>query len=291
MADNLDKEIEGLFRKNISPKIKQKMELLELNPEFLKDVSNLQRKYKKTAQEYNIYLKKIWLKYDKIMANAGIWNKIKTGSFKPTNCANLITPKDKKIFKSLATKAYKPLRSKEFNKDILNLCKKHKLYPNNLWRYPLQLFIATRHFVPPTNWFTTGLAKYFTKEEKRNILRLPSDLNFSIKIEANKETKEPELFVQIFENTSLRDLEKNWQTVFEQQKKLKEIKDTKKRFYPLFNLGKAKKIQELRKKGKSDWEIQEEIFGENSNLNFGKIENKRKDAIKRIRSFYKKKMI
>lgn len=284
--DDLDKKANEILRENISPKIKQKMELLELNPSFLKDISNLQNKYKKIAQEYNIYLKKIWLKYDKIMANAGIWEKIKNGDFKYTLSP---TPKDLKRFNSLGKKAYKPLTDKNFNKDIMNLCKKYKIYPIDYWRNTLQVFIAIGNFAPPSFWFKTGIENYMTKDEKKNIFKLPPKLNFGIKIEDNKETNEPELFVQIFENTSLRDLEKNWQIIFEQQKKLKEIKGIKKHYYPLKNLEKAIKIKELKEQRKSDWEIQEEVFGENINLNFGKIENKRKNIVKQIRHQYKKK--
>ncbi|MDD5146044.1 MAG: hypothetical protein PHF44_04350 [Candidatus Pacebacteria bacterium] len=288
--DDLDKKANEILRKNVSPKIKQKMELLELNQNFLKDISVLRRKHSKLVKEYNFNFKKIAPKFLKITINALLWNKIKTEDSETSDSsAPLFTPKDKNRFKSLSKKAYKPLEDKNLNKDIIDLCGKYKIYPANLWKHTLGVFIATKCFAPPTHWFRVGLGNYETKEERKDIFKLPPNLNFAVKIEDNKETNEPELFIQIFENTSLRDLEKNWQTVFEQQKKLKEIKDTKKRFYPLFNLEKAKKIQELRKKGKSDWEIQEEIFGENSNLNFGKIENKRKNIVKQIRHQYKKK--
>ncbi|MDD5146055.1 MAG: hypothetical protein PHF44_04410 [Candidatus Pacebacteria bacterium] len=301
----LDKEIEQWFRRDISPKIKQKMELLELNKGFLKNISNLKKKHKKLVREYNLYLKKIWFKLDKIWANTGIWNKIKTGNFKLADCANLITPKDKKIFNSLEIKAYKPFEDKEFNKDAIGLCKKYKLYPANLWRHSLILYIATGHFTPLSYWLKTGLDKFMTKEEKKNILKLPPKLNFAVKIETNKETKEPELFVQIFENTSLRDLDKNWQIVFEQQKKLKELKNIKKRFYPFKNLSIMEKLIKIDKKKKEIY--YEPVSGKSikikmtdinkalkiyPNIPFNRKEElKAGNRLKQIRHQYKKKII
>ena len=155
-------------------------------------------------------------------------------------------------------------------------------------RQVCNLYIATGHFYSPHSWFGVGLANHTAIKDLEDVLNLPRDLNFGIKIENNKVTKEPELFVQIFENTSLRDLENNWHIVAKQQKKLKEQKGIGKKFYPLKNLDKAKRIKELREQGKSDWEIQEEIYGEAGDLDFGKVENKRKGLVKQIRNFYKK---
>ena len=241
--DNLDKEIEQWFKQDTSPKIKQKMELLELDSKFLKDISDLKKKHKKLVQEYRNYLKKICLKLDRILDNVDI----RTKNFKFSDCFKTITPEEKKTITSLAIKAYKPLEDKELNKDAVDLCKKYKLYPANLWRHPLMLYIAIGSFTPLSYWLKTGLDKFMTKEEKKNIFKIAPNLNFAIKIEKNKETKEPELFVQIFENTSLRDLEKNWQVVFEQQKKLKELKNIKKRFYPLKNLPIIEKLIKIDK--------------------------------------------
>jgi len=282
-----DKQIEQWFRQNISPKIKQKMELLELNKDFLKDISGLKKKHKKLVQEYKNYLKKIYRILDKK-------ENLKLSDF---------TQKEKKTITSLAKKAYKPLENKELNKDTIGLSKKYKLYPANLWRHSLILYIATGHFTPLSYWLKTGLDKFMTKEEKKNIFKLPPNLNFAVKIELNKETKEPELFMQIFENTCLRDLEKNWQVVLEQQKKLKELKNIKKRFYPFKNLPIAKKLIETDKKkqaiyyepvsGKpikiTDIDKALEIYPD---IPLSKREElKAGNRLKQIRHQYKKKMI
>ncbi|MGD0576486.1 MAG: hypothetical protein ABSA74_00210 [Candidatus Staskawiczbacteria bacterium] len=289
--DALDIEAEQKLRENISPKILQKIEILESTPSFLKDASVLKEKYPALVAEYNDNLQKIWQRYDEMLANAGIWDKIKSGEITPKNPADistLLTPKDLEEIGFLMIKAYKPFEDKNFSKDEIDLCKKYDCFPIDYWKQVIQIFVATGHFFSPTPFFAVGLASHTALKDMDDILKLPKDLNFGIKIEDNKETKEPELFVQIFENTSLRDLENNWHIVAKQQKKLKEKKGVDKKFYPLKNLDKAKRIEELRKQGKSDWEIQEEIYGEVGDVDFGKIENKRKGWIKQIRNFYKK---
>jgi len=109
--------------------------------------------------------------------------------------------------------------------------------------------------------------------------------------------------MQIFENTCLRDLEKNWQVVLEQQKKLKELKNIKKRFYPFKNLPIAKKLIETDKKkqaiyyepvsGKpikiTDIDKALEIYPD---IPLSKREElKAGNRLKQIRHQYKKKMI
>lgn len=289
--DALDIAAEQKLRENISPKIEQKIELLEAKPSFLDDVAKLQEKHTDLIKIFNTNLQKNWQKFDEMLANAGIWNKIKTGEFTPKNPADistLLTPKDLEEFGALDLAAYEPLEDKEFCKDAIELCRKYECLPISYWKQPMQIYIATEHFYSPHSWFGVGLASHTAVKDIEDVLKLPRNLNFGIKIENNKETKELELFVQIFENTSLRDLEKNWHIVAKQQKKLKEQKGIDKRYYPLKNLDKAKRIKELREQGKSDWEIQEEIYGDIGDLDFAEREKKRKVWIKQIRNFYKK---
>ena len=289
--DALDIEAEQKLRENISPKIRQKIEVLEARPDFLDDIAKMREKHADPIRIFNTNLQKNWQKFDEMVANAGIWNKIRKGEFTPKNPADistLLTPKNLEGFGALDLAAYEPLKDKNFCKDAIELCQKYECLPISYWKQPIQIYIATGHLYSPHSWFGVGLANHTAIKDLEDVLKLPRDLNFGIKIENNKETKEPELFVQIFENTSLRDLENNWHIVAKQQKKLKEQKGIEKKFYPLKNLDKAKKIKELRKQGKSDWEIQEEIYGDVGDLDFAKIENKRKGLIKQIRNFYKK---
>lgn len=289
--DALDIEAEQKLRENISPKIRQKIEVLEARPDFLDDIAKLREKHKDPIKVLNTNLQKNWQKFDEMLANAGIWNKIKKGEFtpkNPTDISTLLTPKDLEEYGAIGFEAYKPLEDKNFCKDTIELCQKYECLPISYWKQTMQIYIATGHLHSPHSWFGVGMANHTAIKDAEDIFKLPRDLNFGLKIETNKETKEPELFVQIFENTSLRDLENNWHIIAKQQKKLKEQKGVEKKFYPLKNLDKAKRIKELREQGKSDWEIQEEIYGDIGDVDFGKIENKRKGLIKQIRNFYKK---
>ena len=280
----LDKEIQEWLRGKSNPKIIQELEVLEMNEDFLKDISILRKKWANIIKDYLFYLKKFTEKGLKILADAGALDKLRAGSSEPP--IDPCTSKDKKELKSLQLKAYKPLENEIFIKDLIDLCKKYKVFPVSIWYRSIQLYVVYGQFLPTDKWFGVGLSNYASNEE---ILTMPKDLNFAIKIEENKETSEPELFIQIFENTSLGDIEKNWNFIVKQKDKLKKVKDIKKNYYPLKNLERNKKIRELDKQGKSDWEIQEEIFGEITDVDFGKIENKRKNLIKQTRHKYKDK--
>lgn len=271
-------EIENLFLEGVSPKISKKIQLLRINKNFLRDVNILREKWTGLIDEYNLGFKKITEKLSKI------WRKYKV---KGSPLSHPLTKKEKDKFSFLARQTYEVLKNKDFNKDATSLAKKHTLYPTNLWRHPLILFIVTKKFFPVSYWLKIGLENHFPTKE---IIAPLEDLNFAIEIRNNKETNEPELFIQIFENTILRDLKKNWKLITKCQKKLKKLKGIKKRDYILKNLKIAKKLNELDKKEKSDWIKQEKIYGEIKGLDFGKEEKKRKNRIKQIRHRYKKRI-
>ncbi len=271
-------EIENLLLETSNPKIRQKIELLRINKEFQKRAKSLRKKWINLVKDFNYCLGKI-----KNLPSIKKSIKLVDGEFK-------IPPpskEEKAVAKSLEEKIKKVFLNSDFEKDIINLAKKSKLYPLEYWRYAVMLYILDKHFFSPAYFLKIGLEKRFPKKEISNI---PKDLNFAIKIEKNKKTKEPELFVQIFENTILRDLKKNWKLITECQKKLKEIKKIEKRYYPDRNLEIEKKLVKLDSKKRSDWEMQEEIYGPVEDLDFGKIENKRKDNLRKIRQRLKKKI-
>jgi len=127
-------------------------------------------------------------------------------------------------------------------------------------------------------------------------------MNFGLKIEENKKTKEEELFIQIYETTSLQDVKKYWHTVKYYKDKLKRKKKINKGYSPKRSLGAAEKLFELEKITKSkkyyeptsDKWINEkitdqkkalEIYGKK--LSNKKEEQKAKNRIKQIRHRYK----
>jgi hypothetical protein len=149
---------------------------------------------------------------------------------------------------------------------------------------PLLYFVATEKFY----FLNLG---YQIKRNENKYLDLLNGANFTMFVKEEKTTKELELFIQIFENTSLDDIKKYWKSILKYQKILKENKKIGKRYYPLKKLGEAKEIFDLdKRKGMSDWEKQEEIYGEVGDLNFGAIECKRKNKLKQIRHQYKKRL-
>lgn len=272
-----DEEIENLLLKTNNSKIREKIEFLRINEKFQKKARVLRKKWTPLIKEYNYYLKKIRnLIFRKLIKS--ILRKLK-----------ILSPsqKEKDVAKPFGGKIEKIVLNTKFQKDIINLTKESKLYPLEYWKGTIMLYILTKHFFSPTYFMKLGLAKNIPKKEIANI---PKDLNFAIKIEKNKKTKEAELFVQIFENTILRDLKKNWKLIAERQEELRKRKGVEKRFYPHKNLEIEKKLVKLDSKKMSDWEKQEEIYGVAKGLDFGKIENKRKNRLKKIRQRLKKKM-
>src|SRR5205085_167942 len=113
-------------------------------------------------------------------------------------------------FKDFGDALYEPLQDKGFSKDVVELCEKYTLHPTSFWKHCIQLYITTNDFAPPTNWFGTGLESHASNKE---MMSLPPDLNFGIFIEENRETLESELFIQVFENTSLADIKEHWEVI------------------------------------------------------------------------------
>jgi hypothetical protein len=72
-------------------------------------------------------------------------------------------------------------------------------------------------------------------------------MNFDIEVKKNKETKEQELFIQIFESTSWRDLKKHWKVINDLQERLKKQKGIQKRYYPKKNIKIEKQLAKLDK--------------------------------------------
>jgi hypothetical protein len=265
-------EAENLFLDSSSPKIKQKIELLRLNKTFLTKADLLREKWKFLIKEFF----SSYMKFENILDTEVIDNKYK------------ISPPSKKganIIKKSLEKAQEKFTNKDFEKDIIKLTSETKLYPVEYWKNVVSGYVLTEIFVPLNIFLKSGLEDYIPKKE---VLRVPPRLNFAPKIIKNKKTKELELFIQIFDDTSLQDIKDNWNLVGELQKKIRKDKGMEKRFYPQKNINIFKKIINLMKNGLSNWEIQEKIYGEKTGLDFGKKEKKAIDNIRQIKHRGKK---
>ncbi len=275
-----DKKMQGWLSEAKNPKIEQTIRLLKINKEFLKDVAVLRKKWPSFIEKHKTAIDKIIIELIK-MAYQGFLKKEK-----PSDVVE--KAKKKNLFRSEEpTKENLFTANTKFNQDILDLCEKYKLYPISLWRYRVAIFIVTNDFSISNKLAGMDLAKYLSPEE---ISQIPEDMNFSLKIEKNKDTKELELFIQVYETTSLRDLKKYWHMVKHSQDKLKKAKKIDKRYYPKKGLETAEKLFTLDKtKSKSDWEKHDAIYGEptSSSKKDGEKETKKTKNLKRIRYRYK----
>ena len=260
-----------------NPKTKQKIQLLRNDENFLHDINALKKKQKDSIKEASESIKKLENIFDKALERAFLKKEYPA---KMTKVEKKKLPNLVKVFQSDF------FTGKKFNKDIVSLCRKYKLYPIDFWYYSLVFYILTDDFMQPNLWAGRRLENKISFEE---FLKLPKNMNFDFEIRLNKQTKEQELFIKIFESTSLHDLKKNWKIINALQKWLKKEKGIGKRYYPRKNVKKEKQSIELDKTNLSDWEKQEKIYGEIKSSDFGPEEKKRKTRLKVMRHRYKKR--
>ena len=270
--------MQGWLSETKNPKIEQTIRLLKINKKFLNDIAILQKKWSSLITKHKEPIDKFTIELIK-MAIRGFSNN-KEKPFNPNE-------EEKKNLLNFGKSAEQNLfTNTKFNQDVLSLCKQHKLYPISLWRYKIIIFIVTNGFSFSNKLAGKGLAKYSSSKE---VGQIPEDMNFNLKIEKNKGTKELELFIQVYETTSLRDIKKYWHTVKYYQDKLKKNKKTNKRYSPKKSLETAEKLFELDKTTKSDWEKHDIIYGEptSSSKKNGEKETRRTKNLRRIRYRYK----
>ena len=209
------KEIEKWLLESENPKTKQKIQLLINNEKFLSDVDILKKKWNDLLKDYVASMEKTEEILDKIMQRAYQAHLKQKPAPKLTKQEQENLSRWGKIFKEDL------FANTKLNKDIFNLCQKYKLYPIDLWKYPLFFYILTGDFEQPNIWAGVKLSKILSLKE---LIQLPKNMNFDLEIRKNKKTKEQELFVQIFESTSWRDLKKHWKVINDLQKELKKKK-------------------------------------------------------------------
>jgi len=274
-----------------NPKTKQKLRLLIAKRKFCKDIKNLCGKWKQEIKKHSSLEKQIRKRVTKITK---ILNKL------------VKNPKDKKNLKELMEiglliSQQKRIEQKQrLNQDLIRLIKKYRLYPNALWRSVLLDFVfhkrvegtySLAHFNPACLKLSKGLMDH-----------IYPDINFGVKLIENEETREPELYIQIYEDTALREVKKHWKLIKKCQESLKRLKGIKKRYYPLKNLSIAEELAGLDKnKEKEYYEptldkfIKEKITDLSKALSIyddipcdTKEEQKAEKRIRQIRRRYKK---
>ena len=124
---------------------------------------------------------------------------------------------------------------------------------------------------------------------------LPVDAQFTLSVDPPlyPQNNESKLAIHLYDNCSLKDIEKYWGRISQKLKELRKMKGDKKRYYPQKNLSTAIKLKRLDKnKNLTDWEKSDELFGELNYKNLqkqGLVENKRRKNLKQIRHRYKSK--
>lgn len=276
---SLERDYESWLSGNVSPKIKQKIELLLVNKRFMQRVLFLRKKWAPLVKEFGLLQRQA--------ASVVMKAEVAENKFELLPPLPATTKKLNKL--RVGERFNEVLTREDLDRDAIALAEENKLHPLEWWKESIKFFILMNIFIPISYLLTVNLRDYLAKDQK---FKVPAGLNFEPMIRKNQKTGELELITKIFEDTSLLDMKKNWKLIKEAQSRLREIKNIKeKHFYPLKNIGTAKKIDKLKKKGKSDWEIQEDIFGEIPGLNFGKKETKRKNLVKQLRHQYKKRGI
>jgi len=306
MAKNeIDKQISDLFRFNSHKTTKQKIRLLESSKYFQNDVFDLRKKYPKVVNEYRVNFSNLSKKLcEEIFLKNNLENEIKNKAKNEEQALKLLSLSIKKIskeniekeYKKLALETVKPLKDKSFNKDIIEICERYKLYPIENWLYSIMVYVVFDQLPPPDFLLGAGLDGYLSRDE---IVRLPQDLNFSLKIETNKTTKEKELFIKVFDNTTLKDdLRKHWHIIEKMQKILRKEKGIK-RYHVIKNLPIMEKLSK-----KEETMIYDAVLGREVKINdidraleiyedipFDKKEEKKAgNRIKQIRHRHKKKL-
>ncbi len=291
-------QAEQLFRQYSNPKIRQRIDVLQIDDAFQKDVVALREKWADKIKIFNDHLKPFTDEMDKMFE--GITTLDQEGLEKLKTRATALstqslTKEDIKEFEDYSYELYEPLQDVGFNKDVVELCEKYNLLPTSLWKHCVQLYITTGDFAPPTPWFGTGLESHASNKE---MMGLPPDLNFGIFIEENRETLESELFIQVFENTSLADIKEHWDVINTYQKKLRDEKGITKRDYTLKNLDNYKKLKALDKNDTDSqydpvtntWDAQKMTDAEKAKRIYGgKITKKVKDVLKQMRYQFDKR--
>jgi len=205
-----------------NPKIRQKMKLLIVNRKFLKDIVSFKKRWNSLIRKYNSIIRatnkkfppKLLLEYiegKKQMSDATI-----RAYFSPLHRAGDL------------------IMNSDIDNEILNITKKYKLFPLYLWRLEIKFFIFNGFFGPSGGYVLSDY-KLFRNEG------LPLDTNFGVRIVKNPETGETEILLHIYDDTTEQDIKKYWKYINQYQKTLRNLRG-KKRYYPLKNLDKIKKL-------------------------------------------------
>lgn len=238
--DEAHEKTKELFRRNSHKTTKQKLRLLELSKRFQEDICDLRKKHSNLVKEYvlnyeemkKIYCAVITKNENKIM------EKLKNFETMPlldlmTIADPYLSEKDKENMDVFKSRMLLVVINENLMKDLVVICYRYKLYPIENWAYSIRTYILINDLLPPDFLLGAGLDGYLSRKE---IMMLPQDLNFAPMVKTNRITGEKELFIKIFDDTTLKnDLKKYWHIIEKIQKIIRKEKGIK-RFHTLKNL-------------------------------------------------------
>lgn len=243
--------------------IKQKLELLELKPEFQKEVSNFRKRWNipnsgfKSSESHRSWWEDLVKNSDRYF-NSDEFNK-KTKE---------VGKKKRKALKDGDVKVYQDCE--KLNKEI-NLSIPLNGYRNDLTIF-LEKFSLSNHFKKPIEGYL------LSGDFSSGIFKL-SDFNLIIKTERGDDKNKARLYLEIFSDTTTKDIQKAWPLIKSLKKKLIGYKDGRRKLLPEFS--RNKRILELSQAGKNNKEIKEIIKKEfNKTLIYYEI-NKIKSELKK----------
>lgn len=259
----------------IDKKITQEIELLLINPQFQKDVAELRKKFAATTIPYSYHAGTLRSQIKELEALTG------------KHWFSLTNPEKKKFplyFSCESGAAFwtfaisgllrkEKVKLEKFRKAAVALTRRHHLIPERAWSFCIVNYLLNDVLIPPSFWFLDASLP----DNKFDLVN--SNFGIAIKPDAGEYT----IALQIREDTSLHDIRRGWKSV----DTLKKLVYGKKRFYPLspqsLRLTASVIQQDIESPDESDWEKQERIFGVVTGTNFGKIETKRRQQVKRVR--------
>ena len=279
------------MEKTVHPEILQTWELLKLNPSFKKDLKKLRTKWK-------IILEKDKFRKNKLASLLKNYYK-ENDIINPNFFDKLRAIKEDKNILKLTGNGAKYYFDKNIEKDFIKIALKYKLTPVNFWADVIRgLFFNYGFFNNPSffNHFVQSLAL----ENNNTPIVIPTG-RFEIKITKDGRSREKRLSLNLFKGCSLRDIKDDWSCISNILKKL-DIHQRGKRYYPLKNLSKFKKLKNLDKRPReesyydfasgeeellkyTDLEKAEEIYGEGAILKASRNKNK----LKQMRCQYRKR--
>lgn len=241
---------EEILRQNSHKTTKKTLRDLEFNEFFQKDISELRKKWDSIIKKATAFINDATETMLKFTFDKITLPKIeKAEDVNPVfvDLGNRIKNLTQKEHEQLAVHYEKyllTLANRDFTNDVIEICKKHKLSPIDIWMPQIRTYVVLNQLNPPDFLLTAGLSGYFSKDE---IIHAPQDLNFIPRVETNSATGENKLVVEFLPNTTLKqDFGKHWKIIDKIQKLLR-IEKGIKRFHPVKNQEIAEKVAELDK--------------------------------------------